>query len=35
MQQVIDFLVGASVGISIVATLVMFAIIYVQLYKGK
>lgn len=35
MQYFIDFLVGVSVGISAVATIVMFAIIYVQLYKGK
>jgi hypothetical protein len=34
-MSLIEFLVGVSVGFSIVATLVMFAIIYVQLYKGK
>ena len=31
----IEFLVGVSVGFSVVATLVMFAVIYFQLYKGK
>ena len=34
-MSLIEFLVGMSVGFSLVGTILMFAVIYVQLYKGK